>query len=323
MNLRHSSFPFGKFTWRVAALALAVATLGACSDDPEPTAPAEEIDIALSQSTVTLVRSRNQTATISAEVKGTSNQAVTWTVHNPNIATISQSGLITPVADGQTFVTARSEADPSVNRSVVVNVVSTIVTTTPTAMWSWVGGPTRQLAVAVENNDNTAVTWHTTNASVATVDENGLVTPVGVGSAEIYAQSVAQTEKRGITNFTVDPAPQSGFTELTSGSSVTLSAAAGNNAYYWIAVPPGTTNFTAAIAGASGQDADIYVYRADATLSAMQGLSSGGGTRLCNPWLGGSTETCSFDNPQPRIYYVIVNAYTAYTDVTLTTKTTP
>lgn len=321
MNLRHSSSPYGKFTWRVAALALAVATLGACSDDPEPTAPPEEIDIALSESSITLVRSRNQTATISAEVTGTTNQGVTWTVHNPDIATVSQTGLITPVADGQTFVTVRSEAEPSVNRSVVVNVVSTIVTTTPTSMWSWVGGPTRQLAVAVENNDNTAVTWHTTNAAVATVDQDGVVTPVGTGSAEIYAQSVAQTEKRGITNFTVDPAPQAGFTELTSGSSVTLSAAAGNNAYYWIAVPPGSTNFTAAIAGAGGQDADIYVYRADASLTAMENLSSAG--RLCNPWLAGSTETCTFSNPQPRIYYVIVNAYTGYSDVTLTTTTTP
>ena len=326
MNLRVPSLarPATRFghaaRYRVAALTFAMFAAAGCGDDPDPVAPADPIDITLSESSITLVRSRNETRTVTAEVTGTANTGISWTVHNPNIATISANGLVTPVADGSTFATARSTADPSVNRSVVINVVSTIVTSTPAASFSWVGGPTRQLTVAVQNNDNTNVTWHTSNPAVATVSSTGVVTPVGAGTAEVYAQSVGQPEKRGTTNVTIDPAPHA-YTPLAEGQSPSHTGAAGASWFYVVTVPVGATNLTASIAGANTQDADIYLYSPTATAANIENLS--GTNKLCSPWTAGSTETCTLANPQSRNYYVVVNAYTAISNVTVAVDITP
>ena len=56
---------------------------------------------------------------------------------------------------------------------------------------------------------------------------------------------------------------------------------------------------------ASG-DADIYV-RHGAT-PTMQEYD-------CRPWKTGSNETCTIDNPQAGVYYIMVYAYNSYTDV--------
>lgn len=323
MNLRHSSSPYGKFTWRIAALALAFATLGACSDDPEPTAPPEEIDITLNETSVTLVRTLGETAQIEAEVSGTSNTDVQWTVHNPAVATVSATGLVTPLADGSTFVTARSAADPTVNRSVVVNVVSTIVTTNPPTIYSWVGGPSRQLTATVQNNANTAVTWHSANTAIATVDANGLASPVATGTVEVYAQSVAQTEKRGISSFIIDPSAATVLADFAPDASGALTsgtgqggisgAARGNYSIYYIAVPQGATQLAITLAGPAQGDADIYVYRGRIA----------GSTLVCESWNAGNSETCVISNPQSRIYYVYVDTWDPYSGATLTATVTP
>lgn len=54
-------------------------------------------------------------------------------------------------------------------------------------------GDTIQLVANVFGLDETGVTWSSSNESVATVDENGLVTLVGVGSAGIKATSTSDT----------------------------------------------------------------------------------------------------------------------------------
>ena len=327
MSVRHtpslrSRTPLHRsLTYRAATLALALFAGAACGDDPDPVAPPDPIDIELSDVSVTLIRGQTETKQIGATVTGTSDAGLTWTVGDSRIATVSPTGLVRAVADGSTFVTAVSTADPTKNRSVVVNVVSTIVTVTPTSAFSYVGGPTRQITSAVANNPNTAVTWRSSNTAVATVSATGLVTPVGAGTANIIAQSVSAPEKEAATAFTVDAAPPAGFTALTRGTAYPLSGAAGDNAYFWILVPEGTTQLRAQLTGPTDQDADLYVYAGGSTTAAMSGLTSAG--RLCNPWLGDANETCTIANPSARLYYVIVNAYTAYSGGTLTVTTTP
>lgn len=313
--------PSRSMAFRGAVLALALFTGVACGDDPDPVAPPEPVDIVLSDVSITLVRGISETKQVTGTVTGTNDTGLTWTIGDPSIATISQTGMVTAVNDGSTFATAVSTADPTKNRSVVVNVVSTVVTVSPGTAFSYVGGPTRQMTSTVKNNPNTAVTWRSSNTAVATVSSTGLVTPVGAGTANIIAQSVAATEKEAASAITVDPAPPSGFTELTRGTAYPLSGAAGDNAYFWIMVPQGTTQLKATLVGSTTQDADLYVYAGNSSLSAMQGLTSSG--RLCNPWKADSNETCTFDNPSARLYYVIVNAYGAYSGATLTVTTTP
>lgn len=279
----------------------------ACSDDDPPPTAAPAIDVQLSESVVTLVHNQTNTVQVTATVEGTANDAVTWTSANEAVATVSQTGLITAVAEGNTFVTAVSQADPTKNRSVVVQVVGTVVTVTPATATTIVGGASIQLEATVENNPNTNVTWSSSNAAIATVDQNGVVTPVSGGTVTIFATSVAEPSKQGQATITVDPAIL-----MASGVALTgLSASTDSETVYYIPVPAGMSSLTVTLTGGTG-DADIYIWR----------NAIAGGT-VCESWNDGNNETCVIENPAAGPYYILVHAWTAYSGVTLTATITP
>jgi predicted phage tail protein len=86
-----------------------------------------------------------------------------------------------------------------------------------------------------------------------------------------------------------------------------LGAAAGNRAYFVVNVPASAAQLTVAISGGTG-DADLYVrYGEPPTLDRYD----------CRPFAGGSTESCQLNLPAPGTYYVMLNAYSGYSGVTL------
>ncbi|MFP2910528.1 M4 family metallopeptidase [Pyxidicoccus sp. 3LFB2] len=103
------------------------------------------------------------------------------------------------------------------------------------------------------------------------------------------------------------PPPTS--TPLTNNVPVSnLSDSAGGLKYYTLAVPSGATSLKFSIAGGTG-DADLYVRFGAAPDSA---------TYDCRPYQGGNAETCTITNIQAGTYHVMLNAYSAYSGVTLT-----
>ncbi|MBS0487884.1 MAG: PPC domain-containing protein [Proteobacteria bacterium] len=98
-------------------------------------------------------------------------------------------------------------------------------------------------------------------------------------------------------------------TVLCSGSTVSgLSAATGKwSPYYSIVVPSGASSLTVSISGGSG-DGDLYVRKSyHPTLSSY----------TCRPYLTGNNETCTLGSPAAGTYYMAVEAYAAYSGVTL------
>ena len=67
-------------------------------------------------------------------------------------------------------------------------------------------GQTAQLSASVlpNNAENKSIVWSTSNASVATVDNNGVVTAVANGNATITASAADGSEKNGICNVIVE-----------------------------------------------------------------------------------------------------------------------
>ena len=116
---------------------------------------------------------------------------VIWTSANPTIAAVDETGLVTMVTAGVTTVTA-STAD-GVRASCEVHVMGRAVTevTLDQSEISLYGGETAQLTatLAPENATNKTVYWRSSDPNVATVDETGLVTGVGTGTAVITARS--------------------------------------------------------------------------------------------------------------------------------------
>ncbi len=123
----------------------------------------------------------------------------------------------------------------------------------------------------------------------------------GAGSAE--AAAVTEAWKAvGV------PPPPPVVNPLTNGVPVgSLSGGSGNKKYYALEVPAGQSSLAFEISGGSG-DADLYV-RSGAVPSTS--------TYDCRPYKAGNAEVCSFTNPRAGTWYVMLNAYSAYSGVTL------
>ena len=133
-----------------------------------------------------------------------------WSSSDPNVLTVNENGLVTAVGDGSATITAIA---------VGTNVSATTATITVTGIqpesiaingsaWNYISvGQTKQLIATVlpENAVDKTVTWSSNNPNAATVDQNGLVTAVGTGNAQITATT---TNNLSATVWVVVSAPE-------------------------------------------------------------------------------------------------------------------
>ena len=128
-----------------------------------------------------------------------------WSSSNPNVLTVDQNGLVTAVGVGTATITV-SAVGTNVSATTATITVSTIeatgITINEGGYWDTFElyeGETKQLTATIqpENTTDKTVTWSSNNTSVATVDQNGLVTALGIGTARITA-----TTSNGLSNST-------------------------------------------------------------------------------------------------------------------------
>ncbi len=159
------------------------------------------------------------------------NKTVTWRSSDETKATVDTNGLITIKKTGTVSIIATSVDNPSVsaicNLNILVPVSSVALDETSKTMFS---GQTARLGYTIlpTNASDAAVTWTSTNTSVATVDATGLVTAKGVGSTVIILRTVDKglavyctiTVKRVATGLKLDVATL----DLAAGKSYTFKA---------------------------------------------------------------------------------------------------
>lgn len=129
-----------------------------------------------------------------------SKKGYTFTSNDESVATVNSEGRIKGVSQGTCIVQVTSKSDERVWARVTVKVLQQVTKVTVTAPADNLGaGSTLQLTAAVEpdNADNKAVTWSSSDKTIATVDENGLVTGVKKGSVTITAKSADNKEITG------------------------------------------------------------------------------------------------------------------------------
>ncbi len=114
---------------------------------------------------------------------------VSWTSSKQSVATVSESGLVSAVAEGTATITA-SVGGKSGTCSVTVSkgVIAVASVELNKASLELIEGESETLTATVKPNDATdkTVTWSSSNATIATV-ENGKVTAVKEGEATITA----------------------------------------------------------------------------------------------------------------------------------------
>ncbi|HEY5220314.1 MAG TPA: Ig-like domain-containing protein, partial [Gemmatimonadaceae bacterium] len=116
----------------------------------------------------------------------------TWVSRTPATATVNSSGVVTGVANGSTWVVATEAGGTRDSTQIVVQQRVATVLVTPGARNVYLTRTYALSAQAVDGRGNPLAgtptfTWTTNAPAVATVSSAGLVTGVGLGSAQISA----------------------------------------------------------------------------------------------------------------------------------------
>lgn len=159
-----------------------------------------------------LGETRQLSATVAPE--NATDTRVTWVSSDTSVATVDAGGVVTARAAGLgVFITAvTSDGHHEASANVGVDPSATVVPVegvkvTPQSVVMIVVGETRQLTATVgpETATDKAVTWESTDTSVATVDATGLVTARGIGAGVFITAVTHDGHFQSSANVTVNP----------------------------------------------------------------------------------------------------------------------
>lgn len=178
-----------------------------CTESDE--GPIKVESVTLNKESITLTEGESFTLSAVVMPADAENKSVTWSSANTAIATVSSDGKVTAIAPGSTTITVKTvDGEKSDACSVTVNAMIYPVESVALDQSSITitEGETATLTATVspDNATNKAVTWSTSDASVATVAE-GIVTAVAPGTATITVKTV-DGEKSDVCEVTVETA---------------------------------------------------------------------------------------------------------------------
>lgn len=119
------------------------------------------------------------------------DKSVTWTSSNRKIATVNSNGVVTGVKGGKVTITAKTVNGIKASCTVTVVQAPTKVKLSASSLSLYEGASkTLKATVLPKNVPNRNVVWSSSNAKVASVNKNGVVKAVSVGTAVITAKAV-------------------------------------------------------------------------------------------------------------------------------------
>jgi len=129
--------------------------------------------------------------------------AITWTVQDPKIISVSTTGLVTALALGTSQVAANALGKSGVATITVTKPPVVSVRLQPDQANVAVGATLQLSASALDANgtvmSDRAISWTTSNAGISDVNGSGLVTGVAAGTATITATSEGKSSNATIT----------------------------------------------------------------------------------------------------------------------------
>lgn len=286
--MRKFVFPF------VSAFILALS----CENAPEEIAVTE---VTISQPTAELIVGENVKLSATVKPSDATGQSISWISSSIGIATVTNDGLVTAVAEGKATIKAAA-GGKSASCIVTVSkkpVPVSSVTLNKTSL-DLTKGESKTLTATVTPADatNKTVSWTSSNPSIASVDSKGKVTGTGNGSTTITAKA---EDKEATCTVTVTVPIESislNKTELTldKGQSETLIAIikpddATEKTVTWFSADPGV----AAVVVTSGKV-----------------IAMGGGQTTVSAKVGDQIASCTVSVQVP-VESIILNR----TDITL------
>ena len=178
--------------------------------------------IELSKTSLSLEVFSEHTLTATTNVKG---GEVTWSTSDATVATVD-GGKVSALKVGSATITATAgKASATCEVTVTALSVLPVLTVSDEEVNLVVGGDTYEITASVTYNDanqDCALSWESANEAVATV-ENGVITPVGVGSTVVTVSAVClgETLSQEI-NVVVSPDEQISVSKGTIALTVAL-----------------------------------------------------------------------------------------------------
>lgn len=218
-------------------------TTTGCDDDKELTLDApvstlvKEIKFEVSE-VLPLAVGMDSTLVYSFGPSDADDPTIVFTSSDESVATVDQNGKITALRTGEAIITARTpigfkvyNAEASVQVNVIPEVIKATainITNTTDLGEDGVVYVTDELQLKAEilpeNHTYSNISWHSTDESVASVDQTGLVKCLSVGKAKIYALAHDHGTARGEFDLDVRPyIPAESLTITPLESSICLS----------------------------------------------------------------------------------------------------
>ena len=158
--------------------------------------------VQLSETNMTLNRGKTATLVLTVTPQNFTDE-VAWKSSNTDVVTVNDAGVVTAKAVGTATIRV-TVGNVSASCKVTVKQPVTSVYLNRSSL-TLEGGETFTLTASVypSNADNKNVEWSSSDEKVTTVDQNGLVTAVGKGSATITAAAADGSGVKGTCTVTV------------------------------------------------------------------------------------------------------------------------
>ncbi len=177
-----------------------------------PPQPVAVTGVTLNKTSLTLEAGQSETLTATVAPSNADNQNVSWSSSDNSVATVDQSGNVSAISAGTAVITVTTE-DGGKTHSCTVTVTAPAAPIPVTAIalnksTATIGiGSSETLTVnytPADANTGKAVSWSSSNTSIATVDNSGKVTGVAAGTATITATSTTDNTISASCSVTVE-----------------------------------------------------------------------------------------------------------------------
>lgn len=152
----------------------------------------------------------DQTLQLSAQIlpENATYKTVEWSTNDSTVATVDESGLVTPVGVGETVVTCKATDNSNITTSCKIKVTPIYISSIsiPESWEAEVGEILNINAIVLpENATNKTIRWSSSNTFIADVDDNGNVTAKGVGECIVKARTTDGSDLESTCKVTVLP----------------------------------------------------------------------------------------------------------------------
>ena len=173
--------------------------MGITQDTTEITIREEEVTVATQRSAPQLH--------VTLLPQNASNRKLLWTSSDETIATVNAYGSITGRKAGECIVTCSSVSNPEVSATIpvhVIQMVTDIQYTTPAGLSLYIGyNQQLEWTVLPEDASIKDVTFKSRNPKVAVVDQNGIVTGIEKGQADIEVRATDGSNRYRVYRVTI------------------------------------------------------------------------------------------------------------------------